>query len=179
MVEIRSGKLGVKSEDGVRNGLSVEAIDDWLENDLIQRGILGDSHNTNTSSPGVQSVSDMASESSHHSSCTSSSAVPSKKTKRPGTTKDLASKRQRNTDAARRSRLRKALRLQSLELEVKQLMEKNDALAGQVATFEAQQIESVKREQVLNIRIRQLEAQLHEAQQQQLNQALPTGGNVI
>lgn len=123
--------------------------------------------------------SDMASESSHPSSCTSSTAAPSIKKKRQGSTKDLATKRQRNTDAARRSRLRKAQRLQSLELEVKQLMEKNDALAGQVATFEAQQIESAKREQVLNTRIRQLEAQLREAQQQQLNSALPIGGNVI
>ncbi|CAM0141008.1 unnamed protein product [Umbelopsis sp. WA50703] len=173
MVEIRSGKVRIKSEDGARNGLTVEAIDDWLENDLIQRGILG-THNTNTS-PGVQSVSDMASESSHQSSCTSSiTAAPKKK---PSTTKDIVTKRQRNTDAARRSRLRKALRLQSLELEVKQLAEKNDVLAGQVSTLEAQRIESANREQVLKDRIRHLEAQLQNSRQE-LNAAQP-GGHVI
>lgn len=159
MVEDRSGRLAnqVKVEpvsDRVGPGLSVDAIDDWLENDLIQRGILG-------STLPVQQT-DMLSE--------SSSSIGSRKTmkqrsKRDGSsTKDIVTKRQRNTDAARRSRLRKALKLQSLENEVSELKAENITLAGQVSSLEARQAEFASREQTLKTRIQELESQLRGAQ---------------
>jgi chromosome segregation ATPase len=159
MVEDRSGRLAtqVKVEtvtDRAGPGLSVDAIDDWLENDLIQRGILG-------STLPVQQT-DMLSESS---SSISSRKTTKQRSKREGSsTKDIVTKRQRNTDAARRSRLRKALKLQSLETEVSELKAENITLAGQVSSLEARQTEFASREQTLKTRIQELESQLRGAQ---------------
>ncbi|KAG2173432.1 hypothetical protein INT44_008784 [Umbelopsis vinacea] len=159
MVDVRSGRLAshVKVEtvsDRAGPSLSVDAIDDWLENDLIQRGILG-------STMPVQQT-DMLSESS---SSVSSRKTTKQRSKRDGSsTKDIVTKRQRNTDAARRSRLRKALKLQSLENEVSELKAENITLAGQVSSLEARQAEFASREQTLKTRIQELESQLQGAQ---------------
>jgi chromosome segregation ATPase len=159
MVDVRSGRLAthVKVEtvsDRAGPGLSVDAIDDWLENDLIQRGILG-------STLPVQQT-DMLSETS---SSISSRKTTKERSKRDGSsTKDIVTKRQRNTDAARRSRLRKALKLQSLENEVSELKAENLTLAGQVSSLEASQAEFASREQTLKTRIQELESQLRGAQ---------------
>ncbi|KAI8583757.1 hypothetical protein K450DRAFT_219859 [Umbelopsis ramanniana AG] len=159
MVDVRSGRLAthVKVEtvsDRAGPGLSVDAIDDWLENDLIQRGILG-------STLPVQQT-DVLSESS---SSVSSRKTTKQRSKRDGSaTKDIVTKRQRNTDAARRSRLRKALKLQSLENEVSELKAENITLAGQVSSLEARQAEFASREQTLKTRIQELESQLRGAQ---------------
>ncbi|KAH8554350.1 hypothetical protein BGW37DRAFT_465272 [Umbelopsis sp. PMI_123] len=158
MVDDRSGRLATQVNvdsvpDRANAGLSVDAIDDWLENDLIQRGILG------SALPVAQT--DMFSE----SSSSISSHTPKKRSKQDGSsTKDIVIKRQRNTDAARRSRLRKALKLQSLESEVCQLKEVNKTLAGQVASLEAKHAGFASREQALQSRIQELEAQLRGAQ---------------
>lgn len=165
MVDDRSRRLTtqVKVEplpDRTGAGLSVDAIDDWLENDLIQRGILGSTEQT---SPVSQTMSDMISE----SSLPSSNGSTARRKRNKGVTKDMAIKRQRNTDAARRSRLRKALRLQSLEHEVSQLKAENENLAGQVSALEAKQLQFMSREKTLKHRIQELERQLRETRLKQ------------
>lgn len=169
MVDDRSGRLAtqIKPEPARnRNGpnMIVEAIDDWLEDDLIQRGIL-DSTTENNTSPVSQTIPDMISESSSSNDDSSIQYSASRKRAKGGadaSTKDIAIKRQRNTDAARRSRLRKALKLQSLEHEVTELKSENNALAGQVSTLEARQVEFASREKSLKGRIQELERQLRE-----------------
>lgn len=169
MVDDRSGRLAtqIKPEPTHnRNGsnMIVEAIDDWLEDDLIQRGIL-DSTTENNTSPVSQTIPDMVSETSSSNDDSSVQYSASRKRSKGGadaSTKDIAIKRQRNTDAARRSRLRKALKLQSLEHEVTELKSENKALAGQVSTLEARQVEFASREKSLKGRIQELERQLRE-----------------
>ncbi|KAI8097553.1 uncharacterized protein BX664DRAFT_82066 [Halteromyces radiatus] len=82
----------------------------------------------------------------------------------------LTLKRQKNTDAARRSRLRKVMKMEGLERRVKELEKENETLLLRVATAEnaceaAKIKESNQRERMVS-----LEAQLAEAHQSLLQQ---------
>ncbi|KAJ3279329.1 hypothetical protein HK104_001553 [Borealophlyctis nickersoniae] len=68
-------------------------------------------------------------------------------------------KRQKNTEAARRSRARKMERLETLEKEVKQIAQERDDLAVKVAQLEAQR----DQHHILKAKMELLEAKLKEA----------------
>ena len=77
---------------------------------------------------------------------------------------DLTSlKRKRNTEAARRSRERKLLRLQTLEDQVRQLEMENTNLTMRLAVLQNEKTLWQTREQEFNNRIKILESQLSES----------------
>ncbi|KAI8865503.1 hypothetical protein GQ42DRAFT_93128 [Ramicandelaber brevisporus] len=71
-----------------------------------------------------------------------------------------AKKRQKNTEAARRSRLRKALRLETLELRVAELEQQNSEYAAQVEAMRGQENVAAIRDAQLMAHIAALEAKL-------------------
>ncbi|TPX65315.1 hypothetical protein SpCBS45565_g05301 [Spizellomyces sp. 'palustris'] len=76
---------------------------------------------------------------------------------------ELALKRRRNTEAARRSRERKAVRLSTLENQVAQLEALNSSMSLKLAVVEKERAIFAAREAELNRRIASLEASLREA----------------
>ncbi len=76
---------------------------------------------------------------------------------------EMAMKRQKNTDAARRSRLKKILKMENLEKQVKELTFENSRLTTRVAVLESEKGTLSLKEQSLEDRIRVLESQLSEA----------------
>ncbi|OMJ20652.1 hypothetical protein AYI69_g6125 [Smittium culicis] len=72
-------------------------------------------------------------------------------------------KRHRNTDAARRSRLRKALRMETLEKQVVELELENKSLRESLQTFENEKLESIKREECLKRQIQEMTILLSES----------------
>ncbi|KAG1049430.1 hypothetical protein G6F43_008245 [Rhizopus delemar] len=76
---------------------------------------------------------------------------------------EVAVKRQKNTDAARRSRMKKVLKMEQLEEQVKALASENARLTTRVAVLESEKGTLVFKEQSLEDRIRVLESQLSEA----------------
>ncbi|KAI8367492.1 uncharacterized protein BYT42DRAFT_617919 [Radiomyces spectabilis] len=73
---------------------------------------------------------------------------------------DIAIKRQKNTDAARRSRLRKMLKMESLEQRVHELETVNSRLRLRVAVLQSERDAVDERERANRERVRALEAQL-------------------
>ncbi|KAI8971120.1 hypothetical protein BDB01DRAFT_812413 [Pilobolus umbonatus] len=78
----------------------------------------------------------------------------------------LVAKRQRNTDAARRSRLKKTLKMESLERRVEQLKSKNNHLRVKIAVLETERSGITESEKRNRYRVLELEAQLAEAHKQ-------------
>lgn len=76
---------------------------------------------------------------------------------------EVAQKRQKNTDAARRSRLKKIVKMESLEKQVNELESDNSRLTTRVAVLESEKSALVEKDKGLEDRIRILEAQLAEA----------------
>ncbi|KAI8149887.1 hypothetical protein BJV82DRAFT_503503 [Fennellomyces sp. T-0311] len=76
---------------------------------------------------------------------------------------DIALKRQRNTDAARRSRLKKLLKMEALEKRVTELEGENTRLTTRVAVLESEKSGLESKDKDLQERIRVLEEQLAEA----------------
>ncbi|RCH95713.1 hypothetical protein CU098_007088 [Rhizopus stolonifer] len=76
---------------------------------------------------------------------------------------EAAQKRQKNTDAARRSRLKKIIKMESLEKQVAELESDNARLTTRVAVLESEKSALVSKDKGLEDRIRVLEAQLAEA----------------
>ncbi|KAG0737723.1 hypothetical protein G6F57_005988 [Rhizopus arrhizus] len=76
---------------------------------------------------------------------------------------EVAVKRQKNTDAARRSRMKKILKMEHLEDQVKELTFENSRLTTRVAVLESEKGTLSLKEQSLEDRIRVLESQLSEA----------------
>ncbi|KAI8913959.1 hypothetical protein DFJ77DRAFT_55335 [Powellomyces hirtus] len=76
---------------------------------------------------------------------------------------ELALKRRRNTEAARRSRERKAVRMQALENQVDQLEALNSSMSHKLGLVEKERAIFAVREAELNRRIQTLEASLREA----------------
>ncbi|CAO3652698.1 unnamed protein product [Mucor hiemalis] len=72
-------------------------------------------------------------------------------------------KRQRNTDAARRSRLKKAVKMESLEKKVDELKTDNDRLRVRVAVLETEVGHVTEKEKRNRQRVLELEAQLANA----------------
>ncbi|OBZ90650.1 G-box-binding factor 1 [Choanephora cucurbitarum] len=76
---------------------------------------------------------------------------------------EIALKRQKNTDAARRSRLKKLMKMESLEKRVSELESDNNQLNTRIAVLESEKSGLTSKDQSLQERIRVLEAQLAEA----------------
>ncbi|KAI8380505.1 hypothetical protein EDC96DRAFT_561105 [Choanephora cucurbitarum] len=76
---------------------------------------------------------------------------------------DAAVKRQKNTDAARRSRLRKVQKMESLELRVSELEKINAGLLMRVAVLDSEKTNLKAKESSYESRIKVLEEQLAEA----------------
>ena len=76
---------------------------------------------------------------------------------------EAAIKRQKNTDAARRSRLRKAMRMDSLEKRVSDLEKTNTTLLLRAAVLESEKSSLLAKEASYEQRIKALEAQLAQA----------------
>ncbi|KAI7903234.1 uncharacterized protein BX663DRAFT_434144 [Cokeromyces recurvatus] len=72
----------------------------------------------------------------------------------------IALKRQRNTDAARRSRLRKAMKMESLEKRVMDLEAENERLKLRTAIAESERANIEAKEKSSRVRILELERQL-------------------
>ncbi|CAG8504007.1 12196_t:CDS:2 [Ambispora gerdemannii] len=76
---------------------------------------------------------------------------------------EIAIKRMKNTEAARRSRLRKAQRMESLEQEIAELKSENSRLQTRVAVLESEKSSLREKSLEKDARVRQLEQQLSEA----------------
>lgn len=76
---------------------------------------------------------------------------------------DIALKRQKNTDAARRSRLKKLVKMEALEARVVELEADNTKLSTRIAVLESEKSGLESKDKGLEERIRTLEAQLAEA----------------
>ncbi|CEP07474.1 hypothetical protein [Parasitella parasitica] len=76
---------------------------------------------------------------------------------------EAAQKRQKNTDAARRSRLKKIIKMETLEKQVAELESDNSRLTTRVAVLESEKSALLSKDRGLEDRIRVLEAQLAEA----------------
>lgn len=76
---------------------------------------------------------------------------------------DIALKRQKNTDAARRSRLKKLVKMEALEARVVELEADNTKLSTRIAVLESEKSGLESKDKSLEERIRTLEAQLAEA----------------
>lgn len=76
---------------------------------------------------------------------------------------EIALKRQKNTDAARRSRLKKLMKMESLEKRVSELESDNNQLNTRIAVLESEKSGLASKDHSLQERIRVLEAQLSEA----------------
>lgn len=79
---------------------------------------------------------------------------------------DVVTKRQRNTDAARRSRLRKANKMETLEHKVDVLQKDNNRLRVKVAVLENDVCHATEKDQRNRLRVLELEAQLALAHRQ-------------
>lgn len=76
---------------------------------------------------------------------------------------EAAQKRQKNTDAARRSRLKKIIKMETLEKQVTELESDNSRLTTRVAVLESEKNALISKDKGLEDRVRVLEAQLAEA----------------
>jgi predicted RNase H-like nuclease (RuvC/YqgF family) len=90
-------------------------------------------------------------------------AFSTKRKKGPATPDETAMKRQKNTDAARRSRLRKVQKMSTLEDRVSELEKSNANLTTRVAVLDSEKNNLEKKEVSYEKRIQQLEEQLAEA----------------
>ncbi|KAF9537706.1 hypothetical protein EC957_007788 [Mortierella hygrophila] len=93
-----------------------------------------------------------------------SSTVNKKRAASPADeSEEVVAKRAKNTDAARRSRLKKLVKLESLEVKVSELEADKTRLTMRVAVLETEKTSHLVREAEQNARIAQLEAKLAEA----------------
>ncbi|KAI7897768.1 uncharacterized protein BX663DRAFT_527139 [Cokeromyces recurvatus] len=92
-----------------------------------------------------------------------SSQLPSPLKRKINETDEAALKRQKNTDAARRSRLKKLIKMENLEKQVSELEGDNARLTTRVAVLESEKGALIEKDKTLEERIRTLEAQLAEA----------------
>jgi len=98
-------------------------------------------------------------DSARQGSISTSASAPSS----PDETDEIALKRQKNTDAARRSRLKKLVKMETLEKQVSELEAENSKLNTRVAVLESEKNGLETKERSLEERVRNLEAQLAEA----------------
>ncbi|KAI8087777.1 uncharacterized protein B0P05DRAFT_532268 [Gilbertella persicaria] len=96
----------------------------------------------------------------------SADSLPRRKRGSRGEPVDLVIKRQRNTDAARRSRMRKVLKMESLEKRVEVLRNDNERLRVKVAVLGSEVNHAAEKEKHNIQRVLELEAQLANAHQQ-------------
>ncbi|GAN00863.1 hypothetical protein MAM1_0003d00288 [Mucor ambiguus] len=102
----------------------------------------------------------------HHQQDDQTTAVIKKKRGNNRPPVDQVVKRQRNTDAARRSRLRKAIKMETLEKRVDVLKTDNERLRVKVAVLETEVTHASEKEQRNRQRVLELEAQLAIAHKQ-------------
>ncbi|KAF7731580.1 hypothetical protein EC973_009344 [Apophysomyces ossiformis] len=102
--------------------------------------------------------------SSNSSSHVNATCVPEKRKLNYDREKDeIAMKRQKNTDAARRSRLKKLMKMESLEKRVTELEADNTRLTTRIAVLESEKAGLESKDKALEDRIKFLEQQLSEA----------------
>ncbi|CAM0138993.1 unnamed protein product [Umbelopsis sp. WA50703] len=105
------------------------------------------------------SIGKRSRESTRQGTCSSGSSTSSG----PDDMDEVALKRQKNTDAARRSRLKKLVKMECLEKNVGELEAENSKLNTRVAVLESEKNGLEAKERSLEERVRSLEAQLAEA----------------
>ncbi|KAG9296438.1 hypothetical protein G9A89_015030 [Geosiphon pyriformis] len=88
---------------------------------------------------------------------------------------EIAIKRMKNTEAARRSRLRKAQKMESLEQEISELKTENSRLQTRVAVLESEKTSLREKSIEKDARVRQLEQQLSEAYERLVKRELASG----
>ncbi|CAJ0825237.1 672_t:CDS:2 [Entrophospora sp. SA101] len=84
---------------------------------------------------------------------------------------ELAVKRAKNTDAARRSRLRKVMKMESLENQVSDLKNENSELNTKIAVMESEKKGLEHKNMEKDTRIRMLEQQLAEAHERLISRS--------
>ncbi|KAI9493770.1 hypothetical protein BDB00DRAFT_872013 [Zychaea mexicana] len=150
------------------------SLDEWLENDLRASGILNEpapiEKKRNNSSTTTSSV--VATQCCNTGGCIADDAMhsstllqeeTSKQRMEHGTQHPVTLKRQRNTDAARRSRLRKCQRMDSLETRMRNLELANEHLRLRAAVLESERKATLHRHKRSEERIMELDKQLAEA----------------
>ncbi|KAF9178510.1 hypothetical protein BGZ51_007516 [Haplosporangium sp. Z 767] len=101
---------------------------------------------------------------SNIATATKSSTVKRARTVEEEESEEVIAKRAKNTDAARRSRLKKLVKLESLQVKVSELESTNTRLNMRVAVLETERNGHLLKEAEQNARIAQLEAKVLEAQ---------------
>ncbi|KAG0739192.1 hypothetical protein G6F57_005719 [Rhizopus arrhizus] len=163
-------------------GLNANDLNDWLENDLretklLQRGSIVDEDRQYKEQIKERIQSILSSGDNHDKNKLSAIKLllSLKSTQQPTSRKrpidepmEVILKRQRNTDAARRSRLRKTLRMESLENRVQELNKENEQLRVKVAVLESKVNHISEKESRNRQRVLELEAQLASVHQQLL-----------
>ncbi|KAG0180304.1 hypothetical protein DFQ28_005009 [Apophysomyces sp. BC1034] len=86
----------------------------------------------------------------------------------------IARKRQKNTDAARRSRLKKVMKMEALKQHLSELEDDNAKLTGRVVVLEEEKSTCKVKQQGMEDRIRTLEQQLAEARKTLVQLTQPT-----
>ncbi|KAI8086087.1 uncharacterized protein BX664DRAFT_334879 [Halteromyces radiatus] len=114
-------------------------------------------NNNNTPSVNPSSLMSVANHPIHHQVNNKRKIVTDKEQD------DIALKRQKNTDAARRSRLKKLVKMETLEKRVVELEADNTRLSTRIAVLESEKSGLESKDKGLEDRIRTLEAQLAEA----------------
>ncbi|ORX79618.1 hypothetical protein K493DRAFT_321025 [Basidiobolus meristosporus CBS 931.73] len=132
-----------------------------------------ETHSTSVNSPGQQTqaihVKSESNGMSNSPTSTTSSPTSSKRKDTVDTSGDeqkldpMALKRKKNTDAARRSRLRKVQKMETLEKRVSDLEADNSKLQMKLAVLESEKTNSQSKEVEYSLRIKSLENQLAEA----------------
>lgn len=183
-------------EDNIKIKLDANSLDEWLENDLRASGILpyrdkGESEpvvkvepvdNTQAAPPKPKDLPQQAfqpamvsliqslAQLQHAMATMTATRIPIGKRPRSNDALDeLAIKRQRNTDAARRSRLRKALKMQALERRVQELEQENEQLRLKIAVLESERDAAREKEKTKQAQVLDLEAQLAVAHKALMN----------
>lgn len=134
------------------------------QNERAIKGNCGPEYNNNNYTPTAPPSPIMSVDSNRHS--------PRNSKKRKGNNRppvDENVKRQRNTDAARRSRLKKVIKMESLEKKVGELKTDNDRLRVRVAVLETEVGHVTEKEKRNRQRVLELEAQLANAHKKLVN----------
>lgn len=168
-----SSASGATHSSPALHGLAAALI--ALMNNKIPPSMTTQQHSAATTPPTTPPSSSVSTMSAKSSKATSSSSTAGTKRKQPqrkpsssssssiDPVDEAAIKRQKNTDAARRSRLKKMLKMESLENKVTELEKVHSDLMMRVAVVDSEKAGLVSKEASYEERIKKLENQLAEA----------------
>ncbi|KAI9257899.1 hypothetical protein BY458DRAFT_518467 [Sporodiniella umbellata] len=151
-------------------GLNTKDLNHWLENDLKTKDTLKEQLQALIASQQIPEAlkSVLTMPPSPPASLVELAPIQCKR-KADSEPLEVVLKRQRNTDSARRSRQRKAQRIETLESRVQELKSENNALSVKVAVLESKVEHITEREQTNRSRVQELEAQLAAVHRQLLS----------